>query len=300
MLCVFLLSGCGMEQTPKQDGSYKRQTNEPELSVYMHETGKTEKMKLETYLEGVVGGEMRNDWDLNALAAQAIIARTFTLQAYEKGNMTSQGTNASTDIKEFQAYNADAVNDRIKKAVEMTRGKVAVYQGVPIMGWFHASAGGRTATAAEGLDYKYEEPPFIRSVASPDELAPEDIRQWTAVYTNAEVIAALAEMEVSVNSVNKVRIGRKGNSGRAETIFINDDTEVSAPRLRLALGSTKLKSMLLDSLEMKDAKVTFRGRGYGHGVGLSQWGAQKLAQDGKSPEDIVKFYFKDIEIEKRW
>lgn len=304
LLCLVVFfsvfAGCGTEQVPKEDGSYKKQLTEPELSVYMHETGKVEKMKLEQYLEGVVGGEMNNGWELNALAAQAIIARTFTLQAYEKGQLTSQGTNASTDIREFQAYNQNAVNDKIKKAVAMTKGKIAVYQGIPIMGWFHASAGGMTALAKEGLDYQYQEPPFIQSVKSPDELAPVDIQNWSAEYTLDEVEDALEEMEIDVDRIDSMTMSKKGKSGRTETIMINQNIEVSGPKLRLALGSMKLKSMLLTSIELNNHKVTFRGKGYGHGVGMSQWGAQKMAMDGKSPEEIVKHYFNDVEIEKRW
>lgn len=300
MLVFTLFAGCANEQVPKEDGSYKKQVSEPELSVYMHETGQVEKMKLEDYLEGVVAGEMRNDWDLNALAAQAIIARTFTLQAYEKGQLTSQGTNASTDIKEFQAYNKNAVNDKIKQAVQMTRGKIATYNGIPIMGWFHASAGGMTALAKEGLNYKYEEPPFIHSVKSPDDLAPADVQNWTAEYTTEEVIEALKQIELDVDSIDSISIAKKGKSGRTETIMINNGVEVSGPKMRLALGSTKLKSMLLTDLTLSGNKVIFKGKGYGHGVGMSQWGAQKMAMDGKKAEDIVKHYFKNVEIEKRW
>lgn len=299
LICI-IFSGCGMQNKEPEGTPNNRQLTEPELSVYMHETGETKNLKLEEYLVGVVAGEMRNDWDINALAAQAIIARTFTLQAYEKGQLTSKGTNASTDIQEFQAYNADAVNERVKKAVEMTRGKIATYRGIPIMGWFHASAGGQTASAKEGLDYQYEEPPFVQSVASPDELAPEEIKNWTAAYSTSEVIKALTQMEENVSVIHSVSIGKKGKSGRATTIVLNGDIEVSAPRLRLALGSTKLKSMFLEDVELTGNKVIFNGRGYGHGVGMSQWGAQKMALDGKSSDDIVKHYFKDVKIEKRW
>lgn len=294
-----LLAGCGQEKQPEYQ-RYQKQWSEPELSVYMHETGEIRQMKLEKYLEGVVAGEMKNDWEPNALAAQAILARTYTLQAFEKGKLTSKGTHASTDIEEFQAYNEKAVNDRVREAVTTTRGEVAAYNGIPIIGWFHASAGGKTALAKEGLDYPYEEPPFIQSVDSPDELAPQDIQNWTASYSREEVRAALVKMEVSVDEIASLEIAQKGPSGRAVTLKVNGQTEVSAPKLRLALGSTKLKSMLLQSIAMEGNNVVFRGGGYGHGVGMSQWGARKMAVDGKSPEEIVQHYFKDVVIEKRW
>lgn len=304
-IVAVIFVGCDLIQPPvKEDPNQTTPENmqrvEPTLSVYMHETGETKQMKLEEYLEGVVAGEMKNDWEIEALAAQAIIARTFTLQAFEKGDLTREGTNASTDIKEFQAYNADAVNENVKKAVQMTRGKIATYQAVPIMGWFHASAGGQTAMAKEGLDYKYEEPPFIQSVVSPDDLAPADIQSWTATFPVQDVVEKLTELGQSVSTITSVSIGNKGVSGRATTILFNGNIEVSAPKLRLALGSTILKSMLLESVEVVGNEVVFKGKGYGHGVGMSQWGAQKMATEGKTADEIVKYYFKDIKIEKRW
>ena len=283
--------------TPKQ----AVQQSEPEITVFMHETGEKKTMKMEEYLAGVVAGEMKNDWPVEALAAQAIIARTFTVEAMEsKGGVPERGTQASTDIKEFQAYNAKAVNDNVKKAVEMTRGMIMTYQGKPIKGWFHASAGGITATAKEGLNYRDAEPAYIQSVQSPDELAPEDVKNWTIVFPKEDVITAMAKIGKKVTDISSVEIAQKGPSGRATVLMINKEVEVSGPELRVALDSTKLKSMLLDKVMVSEESVTFAGKGYGHGVGMSQWGANRMAKDGKKPEEIVSYYFKDVKVEKRW
>lgn len=298
-LSLFVAS-CGEQKPLEKQPEGSRVTTEPTISVYMHETGQTEVMELEKYIEGVVGGEMHNDWPVEALAAQAIIARTFTMQSFERGLMTSRGTNASTDIKEFQAYNAANVNDNIREAVRLTRGEIAVWQNLPINGWFHASAGGQTTSAKTGLDYPKDEPPFVKSVKSPDELAPEDIRNWQAEYSLAEIMKILENMGEEVNTITSAAIGNRDSSGRAVTLVFNGNIEVSGPRFRMAADSTRLKSMLLDDIKITDSTMLFKGRGYGHGVGMSQWGAYKLALDGKSPEEIVKYYFKNIKIEKRW
>ncbi|HWR09440.1 SpoIID/LytB domain-containing protein [Sporomusa sp.] len=283
--------------TPKQAA----QQNEPDITVFMHETGEKKTMKMEEYIAGVVAGEMKNDWPVQALAAQAIIARTFTVEAIEtKGGVPDRGTQASTDIKEFQAYSAKDVNDNVKKAVQMTRGMVITYQGKPIKGWFHASAGGITATAKEGLNYRDAEPPYIQSVQSPDDLAPEDVKKWTIVFPKENVIAAMNKVGKKVSDISSIEIGQKGPSGRATMLKINKNVEVSGPELRVALDSTKLKSMLLDKIEVSEDSVTFAGKGYGHGVGMSQWGANSMAKDGKQPEEIVTHYFKDVKVEKRW
>ena len=288
--------------TPAPAPAKNIQGPEPEILIYMHETGEKKKMKLDEYITGVVAGEMKPDWPVEALAAQAIIARTFTMEAIEtKGGVPERGTQASTDIKEFQAYSAEAINDNVKKAVQMTRGMIATYQGKPIKSWFHASAGGVTATAKEGLNYKDAEPPYIQSVPSPDDLAPADVKNWTVSFTKAEVLAAIRKAgTTTVSSVDTIAIGQKGPSGRTTSFTVNGSTTISGPEFRVAIDSTKLKSLLIDKVEVSGDKVTFTGKGYGHGVGMSQWGANKMAKEGKKPEEIIAHYFKGATIEKRW
>ena len=111
----------GMRTAPKAN----LPTDEPTISVYMHESGEVQNMPLETYLEGVVAAEMDPTWPLEALRAQAIVARTFTLKKMEEG-VPKRNTQASTDPNEFQAYNASRVNDRVKQAVKDTRADRAV------------------------------------------------------------------------------------------------------------------------------------------------------------------------------
>ena len=210
---IVLLCGCSLFKSPQQMPAPQKniQGPEPEISVYMHETGQTQKMKMEEYIAGVVAGEMKPEWPVEALAAQAIIARTFTVNAIQnKGGVPARGTQASTDIKEFQAYDAKAVNDNVRKAVEMTRGMIATYQGQPVETWFHASAGGITAGAKEGLNYQKDEPPYIKSVQSPDDLAPADVQNWKATFSKQEVLAALAKLGHRVNDISSVEIGQKG------------------------------------------------------------------------------------------
>lgn len=308
MLLAAVVSGCSLFNAPQKKPApapapaKNIQGAEPEILVYMHATGEKKKMKMEEYITGVVAGEMKPDWPVEALAAQAIIARTFTLEAIEsKGGVPGRGTQASTDIKEFQAYSAEAVNDNVKKAVQMTRGMIATYQGKPIKSWFHASAGGITATAKEGLNYREDEPPYIKSVASPDDLAPADVKNWTVSFTKDEVLAAMRKAGVSsVDKVDTFAMGQKGPSGRTTVFTVNDGTAVPGPEFRVAIDSTKLKSLLLDGVEVSGDKVSFTGTGYGHGVGMSQWGAHKMAKDGKKPEEIVRHYFAGSVIEKRW
>jgi stage II sporulation protein D len=281
----------GMRTAPKAN----LPTDEPTISVYMHESGEVQNMPLETYLEGVVAAEMDPTWPLEALRAQAIVARTFTLKKMEEG-VPKRNTQASTDPNEFQAYNASRVNDRVKQAVKDTRGQIVLYRGQPINAWFHASSGGITASAAEGLGYKKEATPYV---APKNDLQAEPTQTWFRTFSNDQVSRAAAAVGVEVGYVTSIKIGRKGPSGRTETLIINEK-EVPAPSFRVALGATEMKSTLLDSVSMSGDSVVMKGRGYGHGVGMSQWGAWLMSQRGKSAEEIVKYYYSNVEIEKQW
>jgi stage II sporulation protein D len=236
---------------------------------------------------------MEPSWPEQALQAQAIVARTFTLRKINDGGVASRGTDASTDPKEFQAYNASRVNDRVKAAVAATRGKVITYGGSPINAWFHASSGGVTASAQEGLGYKKEATPYVIPVT---DAKAEPPHPWYKTFPNAAVSDAAAAVGVNVGYVTSIKVGRKGPSGRAETLVING-REVGAPAFRIALGDKAMQSTLLDEVRMSGDSIYMKGRGFGHGVGMSQWGAWMMAQQGKSAEDIVGYYYRGIKVQ---
>ena len=272
----------------------------PVLRVYDTADGKVHKIDAETYVEGVLAGEMRNDWPLEALKAQAILARTFVMQFVAEKESQYDGADISTDVSEAQAYRAEAVNARVKQAVRETRGLVLSADGDVVHAWFHAHAGGQTELASVGLDYEEGDPDYIVPVTSPDsEKAPDDVKHWRAEFSAEAVGKACAEAGVATGPVREISVARKGASGRAAAFLVNGKT-VSAPALRIQLDPGKLKSTLIDSMELADGKVVFTGRGYGHGVGLSQWGAYALAERGLDAEKIIEHYFQNVEIVPMW
>ena len=273
----------------------------PVLRVYQVDEEETKELDLETYLLGVVAGEMKNDWPLEALKAQAILARTFVLKFCTEKESKYQGADISTDIEEAQAYDATGVNDRVEQAVAETRGMVLSYHGELPYAWFHAHSGGATERAVEGLDYEKEEPGYTKVTQGRESAqAPEDTREWKAEFTGREMIEALRKMGVQdIKEISSVEVGKKGESGRAVTLRINGES-VSAPELRLALDSTKLRSTLFTDIDKEEGKVVFHGKGYGHGVGMPQWGAYGMAEEGKTAEEIVRYYFHDVTVEKLW
>ena len=278
----------------------------PLLQVYVVEDQQVEERELESYVEGVLAGEMKNDWPLEALKAQAILARTFVLKFVQEKESQYPGADISTDIEEAQAYDASAVNERIQQAVEETRGLVLSCEGELPYAWFHAHSGGMTEYARAGLGWEKDEPAYTQPSrgTEPEQLSDEKENQqlqvaaeWKADFTFEEWTAACQKQGVQVepHAGSQLQISQRGESGRAVTLEI-DGQSVNATDLRLALGSTKMRSTLLTSLKIENGKVHMAGKGYGHGVGMSQWGAYGMAQEDKSAEQIIKHYFQKVEI----
>lgn len=272
----------------------------PSLTVYDTTDEKLSEMDIETYVMGVVAGEMKNDWPLEALKAQAILARTFTLKFCEDGTSKYSGADISTDVTEAQAYAARDINDKVRQAVGETRGMAMVYDGRFPHAWFHAHAGGMTELPTVSLDYEKDDPEYLKPVKSEEsEKAPESVKAWTATFTRDQVAKACADAGLKVKSVERVELGEKGKSGRAKTLLINGET-VSAASFRIHIGANKLKSTLIEDISLDDDRVTFSGRGFGHGVGMSQWGAYGMAEKGRSAEEIIRHYFNGVSIVKFW
>ena len=275
---------------------------EPKISLFVNASGEKKQIGIEEYIAGVVAAEMDTSWPVEALAAQAILARTFTMENIKTGRVKKlHGTDASTSVEEFQAYAPEKINANVRKAVAMTRGEVVLYKDKYIHAWFHACDGGKTATAAEGLAYYKEPTPYVKVVEDGClKITVPENRWWTAKFSTQQVRqAVLKSTGKDPGEFSQVRITKKGPSGRAELIKVGGEV-LSGPALRLALGSEVVRSMKLDNLYVQGNMVVFQGKGFGHGVGLCQWGANQLARSGKAPEDIVNYYFKDIAIKKQW
>ncbi len=294
LILTILLTACGQHQADTQQ--QKKFESEPEITVELAD-GNSEKIRLEEYVAGVVAGEMKADWPENAYAAQAILARTFALKYMEE----NQTRSISSSYAETQQYKPENISEVINNAVKKTRGQVVFHDDQYIKGWFHASAGGETTTARVGLAYEKEEPPYVKSTESPDNEAPEDVKNWKIEFSLQEINVALAEEGLNTGEINNIKISEKDNSGRAVDIVISgskDEEKIKAANFRKALGSKKLKSTKINKLEKTSRGFYFEGNGYGHGVGLSQWGAYALAKDKKSVEEIIKYYYKNIEIKE--
>ena len=298
LLTLLALGGCA-SPAPKElavEVLPSPSAEPPVLSVHIVDAGAVVSMDAETYVAGVVAGEMPNTWPMEALKAQAILARTFVLKFVTEKDSRYPGADISTDIAEAQAYDAEAVNARVRQAVAETQGLILLTaDGQMPYTWFHSHSGGMTETAVAGLDWQHEEPGYTQVIAGGE----TDLAEWSAAFPIADFLAACRETGAEVTACTTVRIGQKGKSGRAVTLLV-DGTTVNAARLRLALGSTVMRSTLLTDLTVEGGEVRMSGRGYGHGAGLSQWGAYAMAQAGKSAEEIALHYYKGLRVVRAW
>lgn len=268
----------------------------PVLSVHIVGENAVVRMDIETYVAGVVAGEIPNHWPLEALKAQAILARTFVLKFISEKDSRYPGADISTDIAEAQAYNTAAINERVLRAVQETAGLILLTEdGELPYTWFHSHSGGMTETAVDGIDWNGPEPSYTKITPGME----TDTAAWSAEFSAADFIAACRKAGASVSSCKAVKVGQKGKSGRAVTLLV-DGTTVNAARLRISLGSTKMRSTLLTELSAEDGVIHMSGRGYGHGVGLSQWGAYAMAHAGKSAEEISLHYYNGLRLVKVW
>ncbi|OUM99457.1 MAG: hypothetical protein BAA04_08800 [Firmicutes bacterium ZCTH02-B6] len=301
---LFLARG----RSSQEDGGQGAGRDEPTVTL-VFEDGRREEMPMEQYVKGVVAGEMgrlpprgqteEQDWPEEAYAAQAILARSFAVRYLEETGRNE----IPAQHEAAQAYNPDNITEAIERGVERTRGEVMTYQGETVRAWFHSYSGGRTATAREGLAQE-EDPPYIKSVDTGDnQYVPENVANWQVTMTLEEVSAALRERDIDVGRVQDIRIAERGPSDRVtafEIVGTNGTRTVSGNDFRLAVGPERLRSTLIDRFEVGNGVLAASGRGFGHGVGLSQWDAYKLAREGRSPEEIVEFFFEGIEIRRLW
>ncbi|AZO93181.1 SpoIID/LytB domain-containing protein [Halocella sp. SP3-1] len=298
IIIMTMAVACDNQARVKGVRERNRLEKEPEIVVKLTD-GQEKQMKFEEYITGVVAGEMKKGWPANAYAAQAIIARTFALKYMDENK-----TNVISGSYEFaQEFKPENVTQELADAVSKTRGEVVVHQDDYIKGWFHASAGGQTTSAKVGLAYEKDEPPYIKIVNSPDEMAPEDVQNWTIEFSNREIEEALSSMGKDIGVLEKVIIEDRDRTGRIIDLSFKGSkgsATVKAANFRNELDPKRLKSTKISEIKKQDDRYSFSGAGFGHGVGMSQWGAYAMAKDGRSPEEIVSHYFKDIEIVKEY
>jgi stage II sporulation protein D len=281
------------------------------------------RLGVEDYLQGVVSGEMgrRSSSEVAALAAQAVVSRTYALR--NRGRFASQGFDLEAGVSDQVYGGVDAESPEGGAAVRATTGLILTYRGQPAAAFFHSTCGFATATPGEAFR-GVADLPYLRSVSDRRpgtgdgyycDISPRF--RWSVEWDRATLLDILRrtvsrQLGVSaetVDDIRDVRVARTGPSGRASELRIKvgqGEIPVYAPDIRTvfatpegrALGSTAVQ-LHAEYQGDRLVRLTVGGAGWGHGVGMCQWGAVGRARAGQDARQILAAYFPGAQIE-RW
>jgi stage II sporulation protein D (peptidoglycan lytic transglycosylase) len=243
-------------------------------------------LPLEEYVKNVVNAEVAANWDMEALKAQAVIARTYAL--YQKNGASNLHYDITSSVL-HQVYKGSVIDARISYAVMTTEAEVLTYEGKLIEALYHSTCGGRTEDAAEVFGKSY---PYMRPVESNCEISPYWI--WERKIPLDEIEKAL-----KLSGIKEITISSYTSTGRVKTVAVVHDggtTTVKATDLRKLLGWNRLPSTNF-TITRENDQIVCEGKGYGHGVGLCQWSALKMAQEGKNYREILSFFYPGTTIQ---
>ena len=275
------------------------------INLLHKKTGEVEQVNIDEYLCNVVSAEMPADYEIEALKAQAIVARTYTIykilnKKHENADICDDSTCCQAWISKddrlarWEESKRESNWQKICDAVNGTKGKIITYNNVPINAFFHSNSGGITEIPVNvwgGTGY-----PYLQSVETSGEDA---YTQYSSevVLKQEELLEKLKEKysDISIDFSNEddIKILEYTEGNRIKTIKFGNH-EVSGVEVRSLLG---LRSANFEVIREGDS-IKFPVKGYGHGVGMSQTGADSLAKQGKNADEIIKHFYKDVEIKE--
>ena len=276
------------------------------VSLTVEIAGEVKTMDLRDYLTAVVRSEMPADFSAEALKAQAVAARSYTLYQLSHAQQCKHASGAALcgDSTCCQAYITEekarenwgaAAEEKLRKtasAVIDTDGVVALYEGQPILAAFHSSAAGATEDAALAWSSSV---PYLKSVSSPEtaETVPRYRMEsrFSAEEFRTLLLAAHPELSFPEATEDYVRSVQRDAAGYVDTCEIGG-VELRGVELRRILS---LRSACF-TVKTEGDELVFLTEGYGHGVGMSQYGAELMARQGESFESILKHYYAGIEL----
>ena len=263
----------------------KADNNQQEILVEITMDGKTVKKELNDYLLGVVAGEMPAEFEEEALKAQVVASRTFVLSRNLKVDNTTNSQVYLTEeqMKKNWGNKYNEYKEKIQKAIEDTNNEVMTYNGEYISALFFSSSNGKTNNSE---DYFTGEVAYLRSVDSHWDLTVDKTNKREKSFSVNELC------EIFNITSPKLEIISYTDSGYVEEMIVNDKSYSGREiREKLSLASSSFK------IEYSKNKYTFITSGSGHGVGMSQYGAQGMAKENKTYKEILNHYYKNIKIQ---
>ena len=251
-------------------------------------------LNVEEYLFSVVPSEMPSSWNIEALKAQAVAARTYSYYYLLKNkNKNIYDLDSTTNFQVYHGISAETPSSR--EAVTKTAGVIMTYNYEPILAFFHSTSGGKTADDKDvwpGTDL-----PYLNSVECKySENSPH--YQWTTELTIKEIIDALSKKYKRIDNIQKISFKKNNDRVVEVTIEHNNGTiNLTGNDFRMMFPPQKLKSTFFTAKRDKKSLVIY-GRGWGHGVGMCQWGAKGRGEHGFKFNEILSFYYKGIKFQK--
>jgi len=256
-------------------------------------------LDIETYLSGVLSKEMDSLWPEEALKAQAVVSRTFAV--YMANESRKKGLPYDIENSIFhQVYDSSSC-ERIEKAVRETEGEILTYKGDIVQVFFHASCGGKTAKTSDvwGGHYRH-----ISSVEDPY-CMDTPYYYWEKSFSQDKLSRIFG-----TSSIEKIVIEGRDDTGRITSLRLTgkDGKIIRLTGHRFRMMVNQGKNISFDNPEIipstnftvhkENNLFIFKGYGYGHGVGMCQWGARRMAENGFNYRQILKHYFPEMELSK--
>jgi len=247
---------------------------------------------LEEYVAAVLAREAAPSFLPEALAAQAVAVRTYALLAMARPRDPDFDMVSDVEDQVFDGF--DGVSDIFRGAADSTRGEALYFRGELVQAAYHSTCGGRTESAgnAWGRDV-----PYLRSLFC-DDCRESPVWRWEYRMDGAEGRRVALALGVRPEGRIAFEIMQKTSTGRVSRIRVSSGgigLEIRASRFRRAAGYSKVRSLDFSIVPSGDGWI-FRGNGYGHGVGLCQWGANGMAKAGKTYREILQRYYPGTEV----
>ena len=272
-----------------KETNFIMQQNKQSVDKYQVNIDTTDKLltvELEKYIIGVVAGEMPASFSEEALKAQAIASRTYLINHLQTNKTITNTTDdqvylTKEEMKEKWKDDYDKYYNKIKEAVTATKGLIMYYNNEPIKAYYFSTSNGYTASSISVFN---EQRDYLTSVESPfDQDNSNTIEISKQDFCN--------KLDISCNQISITNI-IKDNSNRVSKITINNkEFKGTQVRKLLSLRSTDF------TFNIKETTIEIITKGYGHGVGMSQYGANNMAKIGYTYEEILKYYYQDIKID---
>lgn len=297
-LCVYYINGA-LNKAPSNDNKGAEET----ISVYFHKENIVKELPLEEYLKGVVAAEVPASFENEAIKAQAVAARSYALYRSQSINSAHPDACVCTDFNHCKAYkspeeahlgwnkNADVYEKKIASCVDSTKGEVIKYNGEVALAVFHSQSGAGKTESSE--DVWGGELPYLVSVESlGDEKAPNFYSSKEVSFEEFKAVIENENQNARVNSFSDISSVIHSDGGRVKSVVIGGES----------FSGTKIRSLFslrstCFSIKENGGNILFDVTGYGHGVGMSQYGANEMAKKGYNYKEILKHYYSGTQID---